>query len=191
MLILKYTMLSIGMSKGDIYDLTISAMICLVLTFSLSNGIAETTKFRLVCRPGQKSLLLFNLEPYGFPDRKSDNMPVIPEMLEESRLTISSPRLTPGVRAADDFCVALVEPPKSRFIASKGLSDIDHIHRHARAVIELDKKFDFSPGPHQLDTLSPLALAPEVIDEIARRYSHLPLEQADTFHQKRIKQEIA
>ncbi len=176
MLILKYLMLLMGMSEGDIYDLTISAMMRSVLTFSLSDGIAKTTKLGLVCRRGRKSLSLFNLEPYGFPDRKSDNMPVIPEMPEESPLTITSPRLTPGVRAADNFRVALVEPPESRFIASKGLSDIDHIRRHARAVIELDKEFDFSPGPYQLDTLSPPALAPKAVDKIARCYFRLPLE---------------
>ena len=187
MLILKYSMLLMGMPEGDIYDLTVSAIMRSVLTFSLSNGIAETTKLGLVCRPGRKSLSLFNLEPYGFPDRKSDDMPVIPEMPEESPLTIFSPRLTPGVHAADGFCVALVDPPESRFLASEGLSNIDHIRHHARAVIELDKEFDFSPSSHQLDFLSPLALAPEAVDKIARHYSRLPLERADTFHQKRIK----
>ncbi len=191
MLILKYSMLSMGTPEGDIYNLTISAMMRSVLTFSLSDGIAETTKLGLVCRSSRKSLSLFNLEPYGFPDRKSDDMPVIPEMPEESPLTISSPRLTLGVRAADNFRVALVEPPESRFIASEGLSDINHIRRHARAVIELDKEFDFSPGSHRLDTLSSPALTPKAVDEIARRYSRLPLERADTFHQKRIEQEIA
>ncbi len=169
-------MLSMRMPEGNIYNITILAMMRLVLTFSLSDGIAETTKLGLVCRPGRKSLSLFNLEPYGFLDRKSDDMPVIPEMSEESPLTISPPRLTPGVHVADDFRVALVEPPESRFLASKGLSDIDHIRRHARAVIELDKEFDFSPGPHRLDSLSPPALAPEAVDKIARRYSRLPLE---------------
>ena len=118
-------------------------------------------------------------------------MPVISKMSEESPLTISSPRLTPGVCAADNFCVALVDLPESRFLASEGLSDINHIRRHARAVIELDKEFDFSPGSHRLDSLSPPALAPEAVDEIARRYSCLPLKRANTFHQKRIEQEIA
>ena len=52
MLILKYSMLSMGMPEGDIYDLTILAMMRSVLTLSLSNDIAETTKLGLVGRSG-------------------------------------------------------------------------------------------------------------------------------------------
>lgn len=118
-------------------------------------------------------------------------MLVIPEMAEESPLTISSSQLTPGARAVDDFRVALVKPPESGFIASESLSNIDHIRHHVCVVIELDKKFDFSPGPYQLNILSLFALTSEVVDEIAYRYSRLPLERANTFYQKHIEQEIA
>lgn len=190
MLILKYSMLSMGMPEGNIYKLTVSAMMRSVLTFNLSNGIEETKKLGLVCHSGRKSLSLSDLEPYGFKDKKSDDV-VIPETEAESPLTISSPRLTPGVRAADGFHHALVDPPESRFTASEGLSNIDHVRRHARAVIDLEKEYGYSPGPHRLDTLSPPVLAPEAIDEVARRYSRLPLERADKFHQKRMEQEIA
>ena len=190
-LILKYSMMSMGMPESNIYELTILAIMRFVLTFNLSNGIAETTKLGLVCCPGRKSISLFNLKPYGFPDRKSDNMPVIPKMPEESPFTISSPQLTPGVRAADNFCIALIDPLESRFFASESLSNINHIRRHACAVIELDKEFDFSPGLHQLDSLSPPTLALEAVDKIACYYSYVPLEQADTCYQKHIEQEIA
>ncbi len=111
-------------------------------------------------------------------------MPVIPEMSEKSLLTISSLSLTLGVHAADNFWVAIVESFESRFIANNDLSDIDHIRHHARAVIELDKEFDFSPGFHRLDTLSHLAIASEEINEIACYYPYLPLKRVDTFYQK-------
>lgn len=169
-------MLSMGMPEGNIYDITILAIIYLVLTCSLNNGIVETTKLGLLYRLDQKLLFLFNLEPYRFPDRKLDNMPVIPEMLEKSSLTISFPQLTLDIRAADNFCIVLVEPLKYQFIASEGLSDIDYICCHVCAVIELDKEFDSSSGPHRLDILSPFALAPEAVDEIACCYSCLSLE---------------
>lgn len=195
MLILKYSMLAMGLPEGDLYDLTVAAMMRSVLTFSSINGENEPRKYELVCRPGQKSLSLYDLVPYAFQDNmkdgKADDAPEIPEREPESPLTVSSPRLVPGVHAAEGFRVALVEPSESRFTASPGLSDIDHVRRHARAVIELEKEFNFSPGPHRLDTLSPPVLAPEVVDEVARRYSHLPLERADAFHAARIKQEIA
>lgn len=192
MLILKYLMLSMRMPEGDIYDFTILTIMCFVLTFSLNNRVARTTKLGLMCRPGQKSLSLLKLIPYRFPDRKSDDMPVIPKTIKKSSLTISSPRLTPGIHAADDFRVTLDDPLESQFTASKGFSDINHIRRHTRAVIELDQEFNFSPsGPHRLDTLSPLVFAPKTVDEIACRYSRFPLKRADNFYQKRLEQEIA
>lgn len=117
-------------------------------------------------------------------------MLVIPETAKESSLTISFLRLTPSICAMDDFCIMLVDLPEFQFIASKGLSNIDHICHHTRAIIQLDKEFDFSPGSHRLDTLSPLAFAPETVDKIAYYYSCLLLEQANNFQQKRIKQKI-
>lgn len=175
MFILKYSILSMKISEGNIYNLIISAMMHSVLTFSLNNNILEITKLGLVYRPDWKSLSLFNLEPYRFSDRKSDDIPVISEMAKESLLTISSSRLTQDVCAGSNFSIALVNPLESRFIASEGLFDIDHIRRYACAVIELDKEFNFSPAPHQLDTLSPLALATQVVDEIPCCYSCLLL----------------
>lgn len=118
-------------------------------------------------------------------------MLVIPEMVEESSLTIASPRLTPDVRATDDFCVSFADPFESQFTMTNGFSNINHIRRHVCIVIGLDKKFDFFPGPHQLDIVSPLALAPEAIGKIACRYFCFPLERADNFYQKLIEQEIA
>lgn len=51
MLILKFTMLSIGMPENDIYDLTIAAMMRSVLTFDLQEMESTAKKYKLVCRP--------------------------------------------------------------------------------------------------------------------------------------------
>lgn len=198
MLILKYTMLSMGPPEGDIYDLTVAAMMRSVLKFSPQDIENSSKKYELMCCPGQNPLFLEDLVlcPYAYrgigKDGKAIKAPEIPEEREaESPLTISSPRLRPGVRAAESLCVALVQPPESRFSASPGLSDIDHIRHHACTVISMEKEFDFSSGPYRLDTLSPPVLIPEVIDEVACRYSRLALERADAFHAARIEQEIA
>lgn len=186
MLILKYSMLVMGMPEGKVYDLAVAAMMRSVMTFDLSEGIEETHKLALVCRKGRESLMLEKLEAFG-----KGHEDKLPETETESSLTASSPRLDPGVRAADAFRSVLVDPPESRFVAGEGLADMDHIRRHARAVIDLEKEFEFSLGPHRLDTLSPPVLSAPVQDEVAHRYSRLPLERADYFHQKRIEQEIA
>lgn len=175
-------MLSMKMLEDDIYNLIILAIMRFVFIFSLNNKIAETTKFGLVCYPSRKLLLLFNFKPYKFPDRKSNNIPVILEIMKENSLIISSPQWISDVCTADDFCVVLVEPPESWFIAGKSLSDINYICYHASTVIELDKKFDFSLCPHQLNSLSPLVFTLEAVNEIVCYYPHLPLEQANTFH---------
>lgn len=88
-------------------------MIRSIFTFSLSNGIVEIIKFGLVCCPSLKLLSLFNLKPYGFLDKKLDNMLIIPEISEENLLTISSLQLIPSVRAMDNFYITLVELPES------------------------------------------------------------------------------
>ncbi len=193
MLILKYTMLAMGMPAGDVYELTVTAMMRSVLTFKIEDMKSEGKKYELVCRPGQKPLSLEDLVPYVYIDSEKDGKAVdveIPEREAKSPLTLSLPRLRPGVHAAESLCVTLVEPPESRFATSPGLSDIDHIRRHARAVISMEKNIGFSPGPHHLDTLSPPVLAPEVEDKIARCYSYLPLERSDVFHTARMEQEI-
>lgn len=55
----------------------------------------------------------------------------------------------------------------------------------------MEKKFGFSSGPHYLATFSLPILAPEIVDQIVRRYSHLPPKRADAFYAARIEQEIA
>ena len=188
MLILKYSMLAMGMPDGDIYDLAVAAMMRSVMTFDLSEGIEEISKLGLVCRKGREQLSLEKLGAYNETNEEN-----VREKEKESLLNASSPRLGPAVRAADGFHSILVERPESRFVASEGLADIEHIRQPARSVLELEKAFDFSAGPDRLDSLSPSppVLSATATDEVARRYSLLPLERADNFHQKRIEQEIA
>lgn len=152
-------------------------------------------KYKLVCRPGQKSLLLYDFVPYAFQnnikDGKADNALKILEREPKNLLTISLPQLVLGVHAAESFYDALVKPSKSRFTASPGLSDINLIRCYICAVIKIEKKFNFFSGFYQLDTLFFLVLAPKMVDKVTCCYFYLPLEQADKFHAARTKQEIA
>lgn len=160
-------MLQMGLLEGNVYNLTVAAMMHSVLTFSLINGIKEKHKLDLLCCPARMSLLLYNLEPYGVEPEKPDKVPIIPKMKVKSTITISTSRLVPGVWAANSFCAALVDPPISRFTTSPGLSDVDHVRRHACVVVEIEKKTGFSLGPYQLDTLFPPVLVPGVVDKMA------------------------
>lgn len=122
---------------------------------------------------------------------KADNTPKILEREYKSLFTISLPQLVPSVHAAEGFYVALVKSSESQFTASLKLSDIDHVCRYACVVIEIEKEFNFSPGPYWLDIFSLSILAPEMVDKVAYCYFHLPLIWANTFYTIRIKQEIA
>lgn len=194
MLILKFTMLLIGMLENDVYNLTIAAMIRFVLTFDLSERESTAKKYELVCCPVQKPLLLDHLISCSSHRDNKKGKTIEAELQEkkdpESHLTISSLQLHLGVCIAENFCVVLVEPPESRFTASLDLSDIDHVCRHACAVISIEKKFGFSLSPHRLDALSPAVFALEIINKVARRYSRFPLKQANAFYAARIEQEI-
>lgn len=187
MLILKYSMLSMGMPQGEVYELSIAMLMRSVLTFDISEGSGESWKLALVCRKARTPLVMEEYKAYA----SSATEPKIPVTDKETAIDTSSPRLAPGVRASDTFNSALVDPPESQFVSSNGLSDADHTRRHAQAVIALNKEFEFSPGPHRLDSLAPPVLAATEIDEIAQRYSRLPLERADDFHRTRIEYEIA
>lgn len=95
MLILKYTILAIGMPAGDIYKLTITTMICSVLIFKIEDMESESKKYELVCRPGRKLLLLEDLVPYVYIDSEKDGKTVdteIPKREAKSLLTLSLPQ---------------------------------------------------------------------------------------------------
>lgn len=93
----------------------------------------------------------------------------------ESSFTISLVQLRLGIYAVESLCIVLVEPLKSRFFTNPGLFDIDHICRHACAIILIKKKFGFSLDLFCLDTLSSPVFVPEIIDKIACCYFRVPL----------------
>lgn len=62
MLVLKYSMLAMGMPQGEVYDLTIATLMRSVLTFNITEGIAETWKLALVCRKTRTPLVLRDYE---------------------------------------------------------------------------------------------------------------------------------
>lgn len=183
MLILKYTILVMGIPAGNFYELTVMAMMHFVVTFKIEDMESKGKKYKLVYCPGQKPLLLEDLVPYVYIDNEKDGKAVDIEISEKeakSPLILSLPRLRLSVHVVKSLCITLVEPPESRFATSPGLSDINHICRHACAIISMKKDIGFSLGPHRLDTLSSPVLAPEVVaevvDEVARCYFRLPLE---------------
>lgn len=187
MSILKYSMLSMGISQGKVYELTVATLMRSVLTFDLSEGIEESLKLALVCKRTREPLVLARYKAYEY----GTTSPIeVPASEDENSLDAASPRLAPGVRDAKDFRTSLGSSLGS-FTAREDLSDEEHTRRHFRAVIALNKQFEFSPGPHRLDSLTPPVLATAAMDEVARRYSHLPLELADDFHCTRIENEIA
>ncbi len=194
MLILKYIMLVMGILAGNVYQVTVTAMMCSILTFKIEDMKSEDKKYELVGCPDRKPLSLEDLVLYVYIDSEKDGKAVdakIPEKEVKSPLILSLPRLRSGVHAVKSLRVAFVEPPESRFATSPGLSNVDHIYRHTRTIISIEKDIGFSLGPHCLNTLSPPVLALEIVDKVARRYFHLPLEQADAFHTVRMEQEIA
>ena len=161
-----------------------------VLTFDITDGIDRILKSTLVCRKSREPLELSKFEAYvDLADTLSGTI-TIPPTPEQAAIDLASPRLSPGVRAADAFNSALLDPSDSRFVASEGLSNAEHTRQHAQAVIQLNKAFELNPGPHQLDSLAPPILSITAMDEIAVRYSRLPLEQADDFHRTRMEYEI-
>ncbi len=138
--------------------------------------------------------MLEDLVPYMYIDSKKDGKALdveIPEREAKSPLTLSLLQLCPGIHATKGLCVILVESPESWFAVSLGLSDINYIRRHTRAVILIEKDIGFSPSPHHLNTLFPPVLAPKIVDKVVHRYSCLPLEQANTFHTARMEHKIA
>ncbi len=193
MLILKYTILAISMPSGNVYKLIITAMMRSVLMFKIENMEIEGKKYELVCRLSRKPLSLEDLTPYVYIDSEKNGKTIDAEISErkvESPLTLFLSRLRLGIYTVECLCITLVEPPESQFAASSSLSDVDHICRHACAIISMEKDIGFSPGLYRLNTLSPSILALEVVDEVACRNSCLPMEQADAFYIVSMEQEI-
>lgn len=58
------------------------------------------------------------------------------------------PQLALDIQVSDTFNSVFVNPPKSRFVTSKGLLNADHTYRYTQTVIVLNNNFDFSLGPY-------------------------------------------
>lgn len=137
------------MSKNNIYDLTIIVMMYFVFTFDLPEMESIIKKYKLVYCPTQKSLFLDHLI-LCLLYKSSKKGKIVEAKRAEKRdlksfLIISFPHLYPDVHAIENFCIALVEPLESWFIASLDLSNINHICHHDCTIILIRKEFSFSP----------------------------------------------
>lgn len=109
------------MPAGNVYKLTIMAIMHSVCTFKIEDKECEGKKYKLVCCLGRKLLLLENLILYMYIDSEKDGKVVdtkIPERKIKSSLPLSLPQLYPSVYAAESLCVSLIEPFESQFAAS-------------------------------------------------------------------------
>lgn len=188
-LILKYTMLAIGILVDNIYKLTVLAMMCFVFVFKIEDIESKNKKYELVCHLGWKLLLLENLVPYIYIDNKKDGKAIdakIPKREVKSSLTLSLLQLYPGVYTAKSLCITLIEFSKSWFAANLDLFDVEHICHYACAI----KDICFFSGLYHLNTLFPPIFALEIVNKLDYRNSRLLLEQANAFHMTHIKQEI-
>lgn len=165
-------MLAIRMPQEEIYKLTIAMLICSVLTFDITKSIVETWKLALICCKTETPLVLHNYKAYM---SLAKTLKKIPPILIQTVIDFAFPWLAPGIRASNDFNIILVDPPESRFIASKGLSNADHTCRYAQTVIALNKALDFFLSPHWLDFLASFVLTTTTINEIAICYLRMPL----------------
>ena len=155
---------------------------CSVLTFDIIHDIDVILESTLVCRKSQEPFQLSKFEAYvDLADIFSYTI-TIPLTPKQTTINLASPRLCPGIQAADAFNSALLNPFNSQFAASKGFSNAKHTRQYVQAVIQLNKAFDLNPGPHRLDSLALPIHSITELDEIAMRYLHLPLERADDFH---------
>lgn len=160
-----------GILQGEVYEITIAALMQSVPTFNLHKGIKRSIKLLLVCRKVQEPLNLEDYKVYINNIRETS----ISASDKESSIDAASPQLTLGICAATIFQQALMNPPESQFIRSPGFSDKSHNCAYARKVIALNKAFDIFLGAYCLDTFTFLVFTTETIDKIVHCYSRLPL----------------
>lgn len=148
-----------------------------MFTFKLNYVEIENKKFKLIYCRDETKLLLEDFVPYIHEDNETIEFDVvILEKKAKISLILFYPQIRTGVCIVKSYYITLVEPPESRFTASLGLFDINHVCRRTCAVILIDKDFGFSLEPYCLDILSLLVFAPKVIDNVICCYYHLSLE---------------
>lgn len=187
-LILKYCMMQMNMPKGDIYELAVHMMIRSIVTFDVKDGFTPALKSRLVCKKTESPLSLDGLLPVMF---EADGPYELPILESPDPIITSSPRITPGVRAASVFDKALLSPAPSSFTPGEGPTDEDHRRDHVKQLMALNKRLGIQPSVHRIDSLSPPAYAADKADAIGKMYAYLPLEAADEWHKTRMVHEAA
>ncbi len=123
MLIVKYIMLVMSMSAGNVYKLTITTMMCSIFTFKIEDMESENKKYELVCCPNQKPLSLEDLVLYMYIDSKKDGKAVDVEIWEKkakSPLILSLSQLHPDIHTTESLYIIFVELPESRFVVTPG-----------------------------------------------------------------------
>ncbi len=178
-------MLAIGILAGDVYKLTVIAIIHSIFTFKIENIESKGKKYELVYHPDQKPLLRKDFVLYVYINSAKDGKAVdtkIPKRETKSPLTLALPQLCPDIYTVENLCIAFIEFLEFRFGTSSSLSNIDHIYHHAYAVILIGKDIGFFSSPHRLDTLFPPILTLKVVDKVDCYHSHLFLEQINAFH---------
>lgn len=149
MIILKYTILAFNLPYHpfrDVYNLTVTRMICSILAFNLNDLEMESKKYELMYYPDQTKLLLKNLMSYIYTENVNKTVEVdvmISERKAKSPLTLFLLQIYPSVCTAETLCIILVELPESRFTTSLSLFDINDIYCYACIVISIDKYFCF------------------------------------------------
>ena len=90
MLILKYSMMAMGMPQGNTYKLTVATIMRSVLTFNIIDGIDGMLKSTLVCCKSQEPLKLSNFEVYMDLVDTLFDMIAISSTLEQTVINLTS-----------------------------------------------------------------------------------------------------
>lgn len=106
--------------------MTVATIMCLVVTFDITDSIDNILKLTLICRKNQEPLSKFKIN-LDLADTFS-SMITIPLILEQTVINLISPQLFLDIQAADAFNSALLDSLDSRFIASKGFSNVKHTY---------------------------------------------------------------
>lgn len=98
-IILKYNIIKIGMSKRNMYQLTVVALIYSVLTFNLFENIKQLMKLLLVYRRRRKKFNLKDYKPYT-SDRRDES---ILKLEKKSLIDITNLQLALSISTASTF----------------------------------------------------------------------------------------
>lgn len=133
-------MLVMDIPAGNIYELMVTAMMRSVFIFKIKDMESKSKKYELIYCLSRKPLLLEDHVLYIYIDSWKNGKVVDTEILEreaKSSLTLSLPQLHLDIHALENLCIALIEPPESRFFVSPDLYNVEHIYCNACAIISI------------------------------------------------------